>query len=136
VTTDNLLRILSDRGLRVVVGPGGEPSLVGDRAGASAKLLRVLRLPDHRDEIVRRFRPRPVRRVVLLEGDERSGVEAVLWESTARESSPQRGALRRLAAERPGRVVAAEWLEQTKAGEGWRRYLWMKWPEDPGADGA
>lgn len=61
MSTDELLSILEDRGLRVVIGEDGAPRLQGDKSEASAKLLRVLKLPCHREEIVRRFRPKPRR---------------------------------------------------------------------------
>jgi hypothetical protein len=125
VTTDEVLAILGDRGLTVVVSEQGGPSLKGDRSGASEKLLRVLAQPCHREEIVRRFRPKPGRRIVLLAGGGDSAAERVL-----EECPPQghHGRVRHWAQQLPGRTVAAEWLQGGYAGERWARFLFMRWP--------
>ncbi|MFO0926109.1 MAG: hypothetical protein U0736_03595 [Gemmataceae bacterium] len=62
------------------------------------------------------------RRIVLLAGDENSGVAEVLAEYTPEQVSGTRlhADLRRLAAEHAPRTVAAEWLSPL----GWRRFLW------------
>ncbi len=68
-------------------------------------------------------RPQP-RRLVLLEGDEGSSVERVLVEYTGAEGPGQdvHADLDRVAAEHPGRLVAAEWLGPL----GWTRFLWCR----------
>lgn len=68
--------------------------------------------------------PRPPRRIVLLEGDEKSAVERVLSEHPPQEAagSKMHAELRRVAAEHPGRVVALEWLDRT----GWSRFMWCR----------
>jgi hypothetical protein len=80
VSTDELLAILEHRHLEVLVDADGIPRLKGDRSEASAKLLRVLKMDCHREEIIRRLRPIPARRVVLLTGERDSAVERVLEE--------------------------------------------------------
>jgi hypothetical protein len=65
---------------------------------------------------------RAPRRLVLLQGEEKSPVERVLLEYALAEVRDSRvlGDVQRLAAEHPGKFVAAEWL----APLGWTRYLW------------
>ncbi len=67
---------------------------------------------------------RAVRRLVLLRGDDHSEVAEVLREYHGNEISGARlhSDLQQLAAERPGRVVAGEWL----APLGWTRFLWCR----------
>jgi hypothetical protein len=121
MSTDELLGYVKEFGLEVLVDPDGTPRLKGKRSEASEKLLRVLKLNRHREEIVRRLKPRLARRVVLLVGDRDSAVDRVL-----EECSPQghHGRVRPWAQQFPGRTVAAEWLR----GERWERFLWMTWP--------
>ncbi len=68
--------------------------------------------------------PRAPRRVVLLEGDERSGTSAVLTEYSNDDVSGNRvhADVQRLAAEHAGRWVAAEW----RGPLGWTRFLWCR----------
>lgn len=57
MTTDEVLAIIHDRGLYVVLLPSGIPALRGPNAQvlANRPLMRVLELPVHRDEILRRL---------------------------------------------------------------------------------
>jgi hypothetical protein len=68
--------------------------------------------------------PRVPRRLVLLQGDEGSEVAEVLREYQGTEISGTRlhKELQQYAAERPGRIVAAEWLGPL----GWTRFLWCR----------
>lgn len=66
MSTDDLMKLLDSRGLKVSLRPDGTPSLSGPRSQATTRLLAVLRLPVHRDEIVRRLTP-VVKSVVVVE---------------------------------------------------------------------
>jgi hypothetical protein len=60
VTTDDVLAVVKERGLEVVLRPDGRPALRGPgnlRQEATERLLRVLRLPVHRETILARLRP-------------------------------------------------------------------------------
>ena len=65
---------------------------------------------------------RAPRRLVLLKGDDHSEVEEVLVEYAPEQASGTKlhADLRKLAVERPGRRLAAEWLGPL----GWTRFLW------------
>ena len=67
---------------------------------------------------------RAPRRLVLLASDEQSAVTEVLAEFTppAVRGSKVHAELQRLAAEHPGKLVAAEWLGPL----GWTRFLWCR----------
>lgn len=67
---------------------------------------------------------RAPRRIVLLEGDDHGPVAEVLAEYAAAEVSGARvhADVQRLAADHPGRAVAAEWLGPL----GWTRFLWCR----------
>jgi hypothetical protein len=67
---------------------------------------------------------RAPRRLVLLSGDEKSEVEAVLVEYRGAEISGNRlhADLQKFARDNPGRCVAAEWLGPL----GWTRFLWCR----------
>jgi hypothetical protein len=68
---------------------------------------------------------RAPRRLVLLAGDDdHATVEGVLHEYPPEQVSGNRlhADLQRLAAEHPGRCVAAEWLGPL----GWTRFLWCR----------
>ncbi len=67
---------------------------------------------------------RAPRRIVLLDGDEGGGAARILAEYRGAEISGKRlhADLQRLAAEHPGRHVAAEWLGPL----GWTRFLWCR----------
>jgi hypothetical protein len=64
------------------------------------------------------------RRLVLLAADEGGAIEQILTEYHDAEVSGVRlhADLQRLAAEHPGRLVAAEWLGRL----GWTRFLWCR----------
>jgi hypothetical protein len=64
------------------------------------------------------------RRVVLLAGDEKSAVEAVLKEYAPGEASGTRlhAELRSQALDNPGRLLAAEW----RGERGWERFMWCR----------
>jgi hypothetical protein len=126
MNTDELLAICADRGLKVAVNEAGVLVLRGKRTESTERLLRVLRLPVHRDEILRRFRLKPTRRVVLLKEGRDGPIESVLFEGTA---DWQPGGLRKLAAQFPGRTVAAEWLSNpgSHAEPRWTRFVWLTW---------
>ncbi len=68
--------------------------------------------------------PRAPRRLVLLQGDNHSEAVEVLLDYREADISGFRlhKDLQRLAAERPGKTVAAEWL----AALGWTRFLWCR----------
>jgi hypothetical protein len=68
--------------------------------------------------------PRAPRRIVLLAGDKDSEALQVLKEYASAEVSGDRlhADIQALAAEHPGRTVAAEWL----GALGWTRFLWCK----------
>jgi hypothetical protein len=68
--------------------------------------------------------PRAPRRLVLLADGEYGEVERVLAEYQGAEVSGKRlhADIQRLAAEHPGRCVAAEWLGKL----GWTRFLWCR----------
>jgi hypothetical protein len=68
--------------------------------------------------------PRRPRRLVLLADGEDSAPAEVLAEYKGADVSGRRlhADLRRLAAEHPGRCVAAEWLGPL----GWTRFLWAR----------
>ncbi len=68
--------------------------------------------------------PRQPRRLVLLLGDEQSDTADVLAEYKGADVSGNRlhADVQRLAAEYPGRWVAAEWLGPM----GWTRFLWCR----------
>lgn len=68
MSTDELLSILKDRGFEVIVDEQGNPRLHGDRAELSEKLMRVLKLDYHRQEIIRRFKPKPRRQFLWRYG--------------------------------------------------------------------
>jgi hypothetical protein len=124
MTTDELLNILKDRGLQVYVADDGTPKLKGKREELSPRLLRVLKF--HREEIVRRLKPRPPRRVVLLSNDDRdSQVEKVLQEC---DGEGHHDRVRFWSAQHPGRTVSAEWLQKDHSGERWTRFMWLRWP--------
>jgi hypothetical protein len=67
--------------------------------------------------------PRAPRRIVLLKGDDSSEAESVLAEYAGEQVSGTRlhDDLRKLAAEHPGRRLAAEW----QGPLGWKRFLWL-----------
>jgi hypothetical protein len=73
MTTDELLRLLKDRGLEVVLLPSGVPALRGPnvKTEATRRLLRVLQLPAHREEILERLRPKPRREFRWADGHTR-----------------------------------------------------------------
>jgi hypothetical protein len=73
MTTDELLRLLKDRGLEVVLLPSGVPALRGPnvKTEATRRLLRVLQLPAHRDEIIARLQPKPLREFRWADGHRR-----------------------------------------------------------------
>jgi hypothetical protein len=64
------------------------------------------------------------RRIVVVDGDEESEVRQVVAEypASAIKGSRLHAELRRLAAESPGILVAAEWLGPL----GWMRFLWCR----------
>ena len=62
------------------------------------------------------------RRLVLLAGDDGGPVEKVLAEVPGDEARKVHEDIQRLAAQHPGRVVAAEWLGPL----GWTRFLWCR----------
>jgi hypothetical protein len=66
--------------------------------------------------------PRCPRRIVLLQGDERSEIDKVLAEYEGTQVSGRRlhEDVRRQAAQHPGQQIAAEWLGPL----GWTRFLW------------
>lgn len=68
--------------------------------------------------------PRHPRRLVLLLGDEKSEAADILAEYKGPDISGNRlhSDVQRLAAEYPGRWVAAEWLGPL----GWTRFLWCR----------
>lgn len=66
MTTDELLGVLESRSLEVAVRADGTLALRGDTRYATPALLAVLRLPVHRQEILRRLAP-AVRSVVVVE---------------------------------------------------------------------
>jgi hypothetical protein len=70
--------------------------------------------------------PRCPRRVVLLKGDDQSGVEKVLAEFEGAQVSGRRlhEEIRQLATRHPGRRLAAEW----HGSLGWTRFLWCSRP--------
>lgn len=129
MTTNELLRIVTDRGFRVVVDEAGQTKLRGPTAAkewANSALLAALRLPLHRDEIIRRFKP--VRRIVVLRNDADYGeVEEVV------SGDPTRENLRAACRERPNRQLALEHLMRDADGERWVRFGWTSWPrcDDP-----
>jgi hypothetical protein len=59
LTTDELLLCVAELGLTVHVSPDGKTSLRGDRTAAIPELLRVLALPCHKPEVMRRAGWRP-----------------------------------------------------------------------------
>ncbi len=67
---------------------------------------------------------KPPRRLVLLEGDEKGPVTEVLSEYNGSSVGASRihADMVRAAEERPGRIVAVEWLSPI----GWTRYLWCR----------
>jgi hypothetical protein len=67
---------------------------------------------------------RAPRRLVLLTADEQSASGEVLLELRGEEISGKRlhSEIQKLAAEHPGRWVAAEWLGKL----GWTRFLWCR----------
>ncbi len=68
--------------------------------------------------------PRCPRRLVLLVSGEDSAIAEVLAEYQGSEVSGKRlhADLQRLAAQHPGRTIAAEWLGSL----GWTRFLWCR----------
>lgn len=62
------------------------------------------------------------RRLVLLKAGEQSAVERVLVEYSGKEGRGKdaHAAIENVAAQHPGKVVAAEWL----GPRGWTRFLW------------
>lgn len=75
---------------------------------------------------------RAPRRIVLLEGDERSEPVRVLAEFEGAQVSGRRVhvELQRLGAAHPGQVVAAEWLGPL----GWVRFAWHQKAPPPAAE--
>jgi hypothetical protein len=67
---------------------------------------------------------RAPRRIVLLAGDESSEVRQIFAEFRGTEVSGKRvhDDLQKLAAQHPGRLVAAEW----EGPLGWTRFLWCR----------
>jgi hypothetical protein len=61
MTTDELFACVAELGLTVHVSPDGKTSLRGDRTAAIPELLRVLALPCHKAEVLRRagWKPPP-----------------------------------------------------------------------------
>lgn len=54
ITLDDLFRIVAERGLRLSLGPDGQPILTGERVEATPALVRLLKL--RKAEIVERLR--------------------------------------------------------------------------------
>lgn len=124
MTTDQVLAILKDRGLRVIWSEG-ELRVRGSRNEVTPALLDVLRL--HKPELLARLRPKPWR-VVLYAGPDanESPVECVLVECEADERHVQ---VRKLAREHRGRAVAVEGARRKEDGSTeWVRTLWLCWP--------
>lgn len=67
---------------------------------------------------------RAARRLVLLEGDEKSAATEVLKEYTGTNvgASQIHADMVNAAEERPGKILAVEWLSPI----GWTRYLWCR----------
>jgi hypothetical protein len=67
---------------------------------------------------------RAPRRIVVLAGDESSEVRQVLADYRGAEVSGRRvhDELQKLAAQHPGRLIAAEW----EGPLGWTRFLWCR----------
>jgi hypothetical protein len=57
MSTDTLLAFLEERGLKVELTADGTPTLRGPKEEATPALLDVLKMPVHREEIVRRLKP-------------------------------------------------------------------------------
>jgi hypothetical protein len=69
--------------------------------------------------------PQPVRaprRLVLLSAGEDSAVEKVLAEYPGEEARRVHQDIQQLAAQYPGRLIAAEWLSP----RGWKRFLYCR----------
>jgi hypothetical protein len=125
MSLQNVLDVLAERGLSVHVDEGGTPHLCGRSEEVTPALREALAA--YRDEIVRRFRPKATRRVVLLSGGRDSEVEEVLEECPP---EGHHGRVREWGQKHPGRTVAAEWLKTTGGREVWVRFLWLTWPAE------
>lgn len=55
MTTDRLLQIVKLRGLEIYLREDGSPFIHGPREMVTDKLLSVIKLPYHREEIIRRL---------------------------------------------------------------------------------
>ena len=115
MTTDELLAEIRRLGMEVVSTECGGLALRGGgkvSPKARAAIVAALKLPVHRDELARRLRPPPARRIVLIEG----GRETVL-----REMAPggDLAALAEEAAKRPGAVL---WLQHWAVTATWGRW--------------
>ncbi len=147
MTTDELLVIVKGRGLAVFVAADGSPRLRGKIGEVNEPLLKALKIPVHREEIIRRFKP--VRRVVVLKAGDDSEVEEILVCEPITEN------LRAACRERPGKMLALEaWTQAVvkppcvacealfrdgrcsncgRADGYWVRFGWCSWPkcDDP-----
>ena len=52
MTTDEVLKLVESRALEIVLSGDGKLALRGDMKAATGSLMRVLKLPVHRDEIL------------------------------------------------------------------------------------
>lgn len=121
MSLNKMLDILAERGLCIEVESNGTPHIRGPREEVTDAVKEVLCV--YRDEIIARFKPKVLRRIVLLSGDRDSEVDRVLWEGTKGE---EHGRYRELASNHKGKTVAVE-----HAGKiGWTRYLWILIPEE------
>jgi hypothetical protein len=117
MSTDELLAIIRDRGLNVVLRPDGSPALrgAGDLSQeASPRLLRVLRLPAHREAIVARLTPPPCRQW--------------LWKYGHRFTEPEPGA--------PGWHPAGAWWWRTEGEKEWQAVPGRPGEAEPPPEGA
>lgn len=118
MSTDELLTILKDRGLEIIFGGDGCPRLKGENAEKSKKLIRVLKLECHRAEIIRRFKPKMPRRIVLL--DDNENIVKVLEEC---EGTGHHERIRKQAEQYPGQSIAGEWRQVHDGREQWTRFI-------------
>lgn len=116
---DNVLNMLSQRGLTLEVSPDGKGVLRGPKSEITEAVREAVAA--YRDEIIERFRPKCTRRIVLL--SDRGEVERIL-ESYTPTGNEDHERTRKHADRNPGSTVCCEHLRQRRhAPDEWVRFL-------------